>query len=52
MAKSLQDYDFFSEEVLECPFDFYKLARPPPLPQGTSPVAQREIVMEYTASTI
>ena len=27
MAKSLQDYDFFSEEVLECPFDFYKLAR-------------------------
>lgn len=27
MAKSLQDYNFFSEEVLECPFDFYKLAR-------------------------
>ena len=27
MSKSLQDYDFFSEEVLECPFDFYKLAR-------------------------
>ena len=27
MAKTLQDYNFFSEEVLECPFDFYKLAR-------------------------
>ncbi|MEP5567896.1 MAG: hypothetical protein ABJN62_08685, partial [Halioglobus sp.] len=27
MSKSLQDYDFFSPEVLECPFDFYKLAR-------------------------
>ncbi len=25
--KSLADYDFFSEEVLECPFEFYKLAR-------------------------
>lgn len=24
---SLSDYDFFSEEVLECPFDFYKKAR-------------------------
>ena len=27
MSSSLQDYNFFSEEVLECPFDFYKLAR-------------------------
>lgn len=27
MSKSLEDYNFFSEEVLECPFDFYKLAR-------------------------
>jgi cytochrome P450 len=27
MAKTLEDYDFFSEEVLECPFDFYKLLR-------------------------
>jgi cytochrome P450 len=27
MVKTLEDYDFFSEEVLECPFDFYKLAR-------------------------
>lgn len=27
MEKTLQDYDFFSEEVLECPFDFYKLLR-------------------------
>jgi cytochrome P450 len=26
-TKTLEDYDFFSEEVLECPFDFYKLAR-------------------------
>ena len=25
--KTLADYDFFSEEVLECPFEFYKLAR-------------------------
>jgi len=25
--KALADYDFFSEEVLECPFDFYKLLR-------------------------
>ena len=25
--KSLADYDFFSEEVLECPYDFYKLLR-------------------------
>lgn len=25
--KALEDYDFFSEEVLECPFDFYKLLR-------------------------
>ncbi|WP_238946681.1 cytochrome P450 [Seongchinamella unica] len=27
MSRSLQDYNFFSEEVLECPFDFYRLAR-------------------------
>ncbi len=27
MVKRLEEYDFFSEEVLECPFDFYKLAR-------------------------
>ena len=27
MAKTIEDYDFFSEEVLECPFDFYKLLR-------------------------
>ena len=27
MARSLEDYNFFSEEVLECPFEFYKLAR-------------------------
>jgi cytochrome P450 len=27
MKKAPEDYDFFSEEVLECPFDFYKLLR-------------------------
>lgn len=26
-GKKLADYDFFSEEVLECPFEFYRLAR-------------------------
>lgn len=27
MAKAIEDYDFFDPEVLECPFDFYKLLR-------------------------
>jgi cytochrome P450 len=27
MAQSLDDINFFDEEVLECPFDFYKLAQ-------------------------
>lgn len=27
MSKTLQDYDFFDPEVLECPFDFYRLLR-------------------------
>ena len=27
MTKKLEDYNFFDEEVLECPFEFYKLAR-------------------------
>lgn len=26
-GRSLADYEFFSEDVLECPFEFYKLAR-------------------------
>jgi cytochrome P450 len=26
-GKTLEDYNFFDEEVLECPFEFYKLAR-------------------------
>lgn len=27
MGKKLEDYNFFDPEVLECPFDFYQLAR-------------------------
>jgi len=27
MAKALEDYNFFDEETLECPFEFYKLAQ-------------------------
>jgi len=27
MAKQLEDYNFFDEEVLECPFEFYQLAQ-------------------------
>ena len=27
MGKKLEDYNFFDPEVLECPFEFYKLAR-------------------------
>jgi cytochrome P450 len=27
MTKKLEDYNFFDEEVLECPFEFYKLAQ-------------------------
>jgi cytochrome P450 len=27
MTKKLEDYNFFDEEVLECPFEFYRLAR-------------------------
>lgn len=27
MSRTLSEYNFFSEEVLECPFEFYRLAR-------------------------
>jgi cytochrome P450 len=27
MAKALEDYNFFDEDTLECPFEFYKLAQ-------------------------
>ena len=27
MAKALEDYNFFDEETLECPFEFYRLAQ-------------------------
>mgnify|MGYP001814814304 CR=1 FL=1 len=27
MAKALEDYNFFDEKTLECPFEFYKLAQ-------------------------
>ncbi len=26
-VKQLKDYNFFDPEVIECPYDFYKLAR-------------------------